>query len=266
MRIGFIGGGKIAEAMISAIIRTRRLGRHEIFVSDTDETRRTALRRHFGIKVYTDNCIVAKETDVIFLCVKPQMMDTILVQLAPAISSHHLVFSVAAGKHIKQIESVLKETRVIRIMPNMASLTGDGMTAYCLGAYTSHSDEEIAIDILGCFGRTVKLPEKMFDAVTALSGSSPAFLAYIIECFTKAGIAEGIDREDAVLLAQQTMLGTAKLLFEKKMSPQDLVTAVATKGGTTAAGLEVLEKSHVGEALMKTIEAAAKRSRELSKA
>lgn len=266
MKIGFVGGGKIAEAMISALLRTRRLGPHEIFASDSDDARRTALRRHLGIKVYTDNCVVAKEVEVVFLCVKPQVMNEVLVQLAPAITRRHLVFTVAAGKHIKQVEDAFGETPVIRIMPNMASLTGDGMTAYCPGTYASHTDEETAIDLLGCFGRTVKLPEKMFDAVTALSGSSPAFLAYIIECFTQAGIAEGIDRADAVLLAQQTMLGTAKLLFEKKMSPQDLVTAVATKGGTTAAGLEVLEQSHVGEALRNTIKAAAKRSRELSKA
>ena len=264
MKIGFIGAGKMAEAIMAALLKSKVAAAHEVFASDVSEERRKLLRTRYGINIYSENAAIPESAEVLILAVKPQQLDTVLTELAPRITSEHLVISIAAGKKVQGIELLLAEARVIRVMPNMACLVAEAMSVFCMGSKATAADSTTATKLLSCFGKVMELPEDKFDAVTALSGSGPAFLAYLLNGMVDAGVQEGLDRGDALLLAEQTMLGTAKLLIEKGIAPQELISSVASAKGTTAAGLSVLEKSDILTVLRKTINAAAERSKELS--
>ena len=264
MKISFVGSGRMAGAMIASLIRAKVAQPSEIFASDVDAERRNALKRQCGVNVYAGNTVVLGMANVVILAVKPQTLDEVLQEIAPAVTREHLVISIAAGRKIADIEAVLPHARVVRVMPNVACLVSEGMSAFALGARAQESDRHLVRKLLTSFGRAAELAEEQFDAVTALSGSGPAFYAYVLELMARAGIAEGLPESEARLLAAQTMLGTARLLLDKQMSAKDLIAMVASPKGTTAAGLSVLEASAIGTVLEETIRAAARRSRELS--
>jgi len=264
MKVGFIGAGKMAEAMISSFLARKVLAAHTIFASDVSAERLRILKRQYNINVYSNNNIISGMAEVIFLSIKPQQMGDVLAEIAPGITNKHLVISIAAGRKISAIQELLPRARCIRVMPNMASLVSEGMSVFCAGSSATADDKRTAMKLLSCFGKVLELPEKKFDAVTAVSGSGPAFFAYLLNAVADAGVKQGLSGADALLLAEQTMLGTARLLIEKKLDPQELINSVASAKGTTAAGLAILEKSPVGSVLGKTILAAAERSRELS--
>ena len=240
MKVGFIGCGKMGEAMMASAIGSRILVPHQVFASDISADRRRAMKSRYGINVYSKNNVIPGMADFLFLAVKPQDLDTVLHEISSHISHRHLVVSIVAGKRISQIQSALTNARIIRVMPNLACIVGEGMSVFSTGNRVTSSQEKSAVRLLSSFGRVLKLPEDQFDAVTALSGSGPAFLAHIMDNMIQASIKEGLGEKEAVLLAEQTMLGTSKLLIDKKMSPADLVKAVASPKGTTAAGLDVL--------------------------
>jgi pyrroline-5-carboxylate reductase len=150
-------------------------------------------------------------------------------------------------------------------MPNMPCLVGEAMSAFAAASGVSARDRQTARRLLACFGEALELPEKQLDAVTALSGSGPAFFAYVLNAMAEAAAKEGLRRKDALFLAEQTMLGTARLLMEKKLDPEDLVRSVASARGTTAAGLDVMDRAGLAETLRRAIRSAARRSRELSR-
>jgi pyrroline-5-carboxylate reductase len=264
MKIGFVGAGKMAEAMISSFLARKVLAAHMIFASDISTERRSILKRLYNINVYSNNSIIPAMAEVIFLSIKPQQMGDVLTEMAPAITDKHLVISIAAGRKISAIQELLPRARCIRVMPNLASLVSEGMSVFCPGSSATAEDKRTAMKLLSCFGKVLELPEEKFDAVTAVSGSGPAFFAYLLNAIADAGVKQGLSKADALLLAEQTMLGTAKLLIEKKLDPQELIKSVTSAKGTTAAGLAILEKSSVSSVLCKTIIAAAERSRELS--
>lgn len=265
MKVGFVGGGKMAEAMIAALIRTGTLEAHAIFASDVSQERRSLLKSSHGINVYSKNRVIPGFADVVILAVKPQHLGAVLDELVFDLKESHLVISIAAGKTIKYLESVIEKSRVIRVMPNIACQVFEGMSAYCGGTCAAEPDLRTAAKLLGCFGKVMELPEEQFDAVTALSGSGPAFFTYLLDGMVSAAVDEGLSREDALLLAEQTMLGTSKVLIEQGADPGDLIKAVASPGGTTEAGLAVLERSSIAGILDRMIHAATRRSKELSK-
>ncbi len=167
---------------------------------------------------------------------------------------------------LEQIESRLPVgTPVVRVMPNLPCTVGEGMSVYCLGRRARRADARTAVRLLTCFGRVREVPERLFDAVTALSGSGPAFFAYVLDALARGAQKEGLTRSDALLLAEQTMLGTARLLLDTGQEPEALIQAVASPKGTTVAGLTVLTASPVSTILARAIRAAARRSRELSR-
>jgi len=264
MKVGFIGAGKMAEAMAGALVAAKKVGAHQIFASDISEERRALIKRKHGVNVYSSNTVVLESAEVLFLAVKPQDLDDVLLEISDRVTKKHLVISIAAGKHISQIESYLPRARVVRVMPNMACLVSEAMSVYCGGRWTTAKDRKLAEDLLSCFGKVLELPEDQFDAVTAVSGSGPAFFAYFLQHMIKAGVKEGLSREDALLLAEQTMLGTSRLFMELDIEPAALIKAVASAKGTTAAGLSVFSKSTLARSVGRAIRAAAKRSRELS--
>jgi pyrroline-5-carboxylate reductase len=264
MKISFIGSGKMAGAMIGSLIRAKIAQPSEIFASDVDAERRNALKKQFGVNVYAGNGTVVGMAGALFLAVKPQNLDEVLREIAPAVTREHLVLSIAAGRKLAGIEALLPQGRVVRVMPNVACLVGEGMSAFALGSRAQEADRHLARKLLGSFGRAVELDEAHFDAVTALSGSGPAFYAYVLDRMAQAAVAEGLPEGEAQLLAAQTMLGAARLMLDKPMSARDLIAMVASPKGTTVAGLAVLEASSIGSVLEETIRAAARRSRELS--
>ncbi|MFO7870593.1 MAG: pyrroline-5-carboxylate reductase [Kiritimatiellia bacterium] len=264
MKIGFIGCGKMAEAMISSLIGSRAVVPHELFASDIRAERRAAVKKQYGVNAYSKNTVVPGNAETVFLAVKPQNLDEVLREIAGGVTDEHLIVSIVAGKKIAHIESILTEARVIRVMPNLGCLSREAMSVFCAGKRTTENDRRTAEKLLSAFGRVMELPETKFDVVTALSGSGPAFFTYLMKLFVDVAVDHGIGRKHASKLAIQTMLGTSRLLAEGKMQVDELLSAVTSSKGTTAAGMEVLENSDIRGILRDTIKAAAERSRELS--
>ncbi len=259
MRTGFIGGGKMAEALLSALLARDVCPPEALAVSDVDATRADQLRERYGIETGQDNRRVARRSEAVVLAVKPQDLEAVLDALGDACDGR-LVVSIAAGRRLAFFETRLPGARLVRVMPNLACQVGQGMSAYCGGAGATDADLAFVRRMLECCGKTVFLEESFFDTVTALSGSGPAFLAYVAQALADTAVDRGLPPETAMLLMLQTMAGTAAVLLETGMTPAALMANVASKGGTTAAGLAVLEQSPLRDILQATLAAAADRS------
>lgn len=264
MRIGFVGCGKMAEAIAGGLIAAKVARPSQIRGSDVDAARLRTLRRKHGISVCTENTEVVTNSDVIFLAVKPYQIESVLREVHNVVRNRHLFISIAAGVPLEAMESLLPRGRMVRVMPNMPCLVSAGMSVFCLGSRTRHGDRRTVGKLLSSFGLAMELPEAVFDSVTAISGSGPAFFSFLLDKMADGAVKKGLDRKTALRLAVQTMLGTAKLLMEQGTDPGELVARVATPNGTTAAGLAVMEKSNVDQVLRETIRAAAKRCREMA--
>jgi pyrroline-5-carboxylate reductase len=263
MKIGFIGAGKMAEAIMASLLHAKVVEAHALSASDISAARRDAIRKRYGINMYSKNADVAVAADILFLAVKPQDLAAVLHELAGDVTANHLVVSIAAGKGLAFLEDLLPQARLVRVMPNLPCQVGEGMSVYCMGATTREADGRTVDTLLSCFGKALELPEAQFDAVTAVSGSGPAFCARLIDLMAAAGVNEGLTHDDALLLAEQTMLGTARVLMDRNLSPGELIAAVKSPGGTTAAGLEQLETPLLADIIRRAIHAAAERSRAL---
>lgn len=264
MNIGFLGGGKMAEAILSDIIKTGTAPAGSLFVRDISSERCQLMREHYGVNIAADNQQLLAEADIIFLAVKPQMMDELLKKIAPLAAPKHLFISIAAGKRTNGIEKLLPKARIIRVMPNMAAFVSEGMSVFCCGSLATDEDRATAHSLLACFGKVSEMPEDKFDAVTALSGSGPAFCAYFSEAMAEAGTKLGLNADQAALMAAQTMLGTAKLLVQADFTTESLIKSISSAKGTTVAGMDVIKTSNLKEIVLDTLSAAAQRSKELS--
>lgn len=259
MTIGFIGAGNMAGALAGAIVRAHPDAR--IVASDTSaEARQRFSGRVERAFFLESNPAVVDSSDVTFLAVKPQVMPAVLPELASAAS---LIVSIAAGVRIAALERALPRARVIRVMPNTPGLVGEMAAGYSAGARARREDMDLVGSLLGSAGVAYELPEGQLDAVTGLSGSGPAFVARLIQAFVSAGIRHGLSREIARELVLTTFSGTARLLREANLSPDELVDMVSSPGGTTVAGRSVLEASGYEATIASTVEAAVKRSKEL---
>ena len=227
--------------------------------------RRAFLRRRYRVGVTDAAGDLVRDCPVVFLAVKPQDLDGLLAQVAPLLGARHLLVSIAAGKTVKRIQRLAgRAVRVVRVMPNLAVMVGEGMSAFCAGPRARPADRRLVARLFGSCGRVVELQERHLDTVTALSGSGPAFFAYVMAALADAAEGEGLPAPAARLLAGQTMLGAARYLLETGRAPAEFIQAVASPKGTTAAGLAVLDASEIRAILGRTIRAAAQRSRELS--
>lgn len=262
--LGFVGGGKMAEAIMAALVGSKTAEAGRIVVSDVSAERRAHLADSLGVAAVADNLSVLARAEVVFIAVKPQQLDEVTAELASTAGAGHLFISIAAGKRLAYFEQRLPAGRIVRVMPNIAALVGASANAFCLGTRCRAEDRETVRILLSSFGQAVELPETQFDAVTALSGSGPAFVAHWVEAAVQGGVGMGLREADARSLAYQTLLGTARLLTEGKFTPEHLIAAVSSAKGTTVAGLEVLTKTTLADDLRRTLAAAANRSRELS--
>lgn len=264
MKTGFIGCGKMAEAMISAMTASGVLKPAEILASDIDRNRLGLMKKRYGIGVVRDNKKVADETRTVFLAVKPQQMKDLLTEIAPIVSGNHLVISIAAGIKLSLIEAIIRNGRVVRMMPNLPCMISEGVSVYTMGAKTKKADRRTMKRLLSALGDAFEMSEARFDAVTALSGSGPAFFAYCLYSMVEGAVMEGLDRENALVIALQTMRGTASLLQKQGTDPRELMAHVASSRGTTAEGLAALDGAGASRLLQKAVRAAARRSREIS--
>jgi len=260
-KIGFIGAGNMAFALVKAI-KSAGLA-SSIIASDISDERLDFIKEQTRIKTTKDNKEVLDNSDIIFLCVKPQVIDQVLDEIQGRVKNK-LIISIAAGVKLKKLESKLN-AKSVRVMPNTPCLVGEMAAGFAVGKKVKEDDIALVEELLNSAGKAFLLKEKMLDAVTGLSGSGPAFIAYLLEGLIEGGVKQGLSRDVASELALQTALGTAKLLLESGMSTNELINMVSSPGGTTVAGRKVLENSNIKEILKKTVEAAAKRSRELGK-
>lgn len=263
-KIGFIGGGNMAGALIRGLLSSHATTAAMVRASDVHEERREELRAKYGIETTEDNSDVAEWADVIVIAVKPQIVDRILGPIAAGVRDGDLVVSIAAGVPIEAIEARMPAgTRVIRTMPNTAAIALAGATAIAPGTHAEKSDVEVAKSLFSAVGRCVVLDESLLDAVTGLSGSGPAYVMLMIEALADGGVKVGLGRDVALLLAAQTVYGAAKLQLETGEHPGRLKDMVTSPGGTAIAGLHTLEAGGLRRTLIDAVEAAAKRSAEL---
>jgi len=258
----FIGTGRMAAALISCICKSS-ISRN-IIASDKNNINLARIKKQFKIKTTTDNKEAARNSDIVFICVKPQDIDAVLDEIKDVVKNQ-LIVSIAAGIRLKHLENKLKNKRIIRVMPNINCIAGEMAAGFSAGKYATKEDIKNVSGILNSAGIAFFMKEDLLDAVTGISGSGPAFFAYFIDAFVKAGVKNGLPRETAFKLACQTALGTGRLLMEKNLSPDKLIAMVASKKGTTVAGLDVLKKHKAKNILIKTIDAAVKRSKELGR-
>ena len=261
--LAIIGGGKIGEALLSGLVRR---GAGDVVVCERSPERGAELRARYGVDVL-DLAGAAERARVLLLAVKPQDIDVLLGALAPHVDpARHLVVSVAAGVPTTRIEAALPAgTPVVRVMPNTPALVDEGMSVLSAGAHAAESDLDEAEALLAAVGQVRRVPESQQDAVTALSGSGPAYFFYLVEAMVDAGILLGLPRALAADLIVQTALGAAVMMRDSGEHPVQLREAVSSPGGTTIAAIRELEKHGVRAALMAAIEAAHARSVELGR-
>jgi pyrroline-5-carboxylate reductase len=262
-RLGFIGAGKLARSVLRGLVRAEFCQPAKIVVSEPEDNTRTMLQSQLGINVTTDNAQLVDQADTIIMAVKPAMVLPVLRNVSAAIQGK-LVISLAAGIRLKNMEE-LAPARFMRAMTNTPSTVCRAATALARGTRTNDDDLNLAGRIFTAIGVVVEVCEEQIDAVTALSGSGPAFVYTVIEALTEGGIKMGLPPDVALTLATQTVLGAAQLAGESKLSPEALRKMVVTPGGTTAAGLAVMEKHGTAASLVAAVEAATKRGQEMAK-
>lgn len=259
--LGFIGGGNMAAALVKGLILAKVVPPSGIIVSDVKEERLEMLHSKHGVRTTEDNHELVRDADVVVLSVKPQAFDKVLATIGKDIKPTQLVISVAAGVPIAAIEARLAAgARVIRSMPNTPATVEAGATAIAAGTHATEADLEVAEKLFAAVGRVVTLDETLLDAVTGLSGSGPAYVMLMIEALADGGVKVGLHRDTALLLAAQTVFGSAKLLLETGEHPGRLKDMVTSPGGTAIAGLHTLESGGLRRTLIDAVEAATNRA------
>lgn len=262
-KIGFIGGGNMAEALIRGLLRSA-FPAASILVAEPVEARRSHLVQSFGVGTTEDNREAVGASDLVVLAIKPQLTEEVMPGVAAVFSGGKLLVSILAGISTAALERYLDGTpRVVRAMPNTPALIGEGATAVCGGRHAGADEMLTARHLFETVGTVQAVNESQMDAVTGLSGSGPAYVFTVIEALADGGVREGLPRETALALAIQTVLGAAHLARDSGEDPAILRARVCSPGGTTIAAIEVLEEKGLGSALMEAVASAARRSREL---
>ncbi|MDD2438697.1 MAG: pyrroline-5-carboxylate reductase [Methanosarcinaceae archaeon] len=263
-KLGFIGAGKMGSALIRGIVNAGIVEPAQVGASDLYAPALNALKEELGIWISTDNVPLIRNSEILILAVKPQVLGKVLEKIKPEIDSSKLVISIAAGVPIETYEKALsKDCRIIRVMPNIAATVSEAASGIAPGTKASSEDMEIALELFSAVGTAVKTPEHLMDAVTGLSGSGPAFVFPVIEALADGGVYEGLDRKSALALAAQTVLGAAKMVLETEMHPGELKDMVTSPAGTTIQGVHALEEAGVRAAFMNAVIRASERSKEL---
>lgn len=264
-KLAIVGGGKMGEALIGGLTHSGWAEPEEIVVSEIHQERREYLAKTFGVRVTDDTAAAVTESETVLIAVKPQDIDAVLADMAPVATAAHLVMSIAAGIPIALIERRLGDSvPVVRAMPNTPALLREGAAALAGGTHATPEHLAHADEILSAVCRIVHLPERYLDAVTAVSGTGPAYVFFLAESLIEAAVGVGLPREVATELSVQTILGAARMLRETGKHPVELREEVTSPGGTTVAAMRVLERAGVRSAFLDAVRAATERSRELA--
>ena len=264
MKFGIIGCGNMGKAILSGILRKGLVEAENVYVSERTDELAAAIKEKFGVNACSDNALVASTADVLLLAVKPQMLEDVVGSLKDSIRDDTLIISIAAGKRIKTIEDFFgRPIKLVRVMPNTPALVNEGMSGFCMNERVSEEDAAIAKSILESFGKARMVTEDLMDAVTALSGSSPAYVFMMIQAMTESAVSMGIPYDDALVFASQAVYGSAKLAMESDDDPLQLRINVCSPGGTTIEAVKVFEEKGLMDIIKEGMEACRKRSSEL---
>lgn len=262
MKIGFIGCGNMAKAMISGLLAKGAAKKGDITVSDVSKEALDTAGKSLGVGTETDNKKLVETSDVIIMAIKPVYMEEVIKEISGCVSAEKLVITLAPGKTLDWLEEMFgKDVKLIRTMPNTPAMVGEGITGFCGNGFVSGKELETARGILESFGKAEEVPERLMDAVCGVSGSSPAFVFMFIEAMADAAVAEGMPRAQAYKFAAQSVLGSAKMVLETGKHPGELKDMVCSPGGTTIEGVGVLEEMGFRSAVIEAVRAAAEKSK-----
>jgi pyrroline-5-carboxylate reductase len=263
--VAILGAGRLGESLLRGFLGSGWRAPADLVVTARREERLVELRERHGVRAELSNAAAIDGVSLVIVSVKPQDMSVVLAEISPAISGSETVVSVAAGVTTAFIEGHLPAgSRVVRAMPNAPALIQEGIAGICRGSSAGEEDLALAEEALGHLGAVVRVAERDMDAVTALSGSGPAYFALLAEAMIEAGLLLGLSREVSTRLVVQTMVGSGLLLRDEKMHPVELREAVTSPGGTTTRAIRELERSGVRAAFLNAINAATERSAELA--
>jgi pyrroline-5-carboxylate reductase len=264
-KVAIVGGGKIGESLLAGLISSGWREPRDVVVTGRREERVRELEERYGVHGTLSNAEAVSGASLVVVAVKPQDFDVLLGEIGGLLTPEQTVLSVAAAIPTAQIESrIAAGVPVVRAMPNAPALVHEGMAGVCAGAHAADEHLALAEEVLTHLGAVARVPERYMDAVTAVSGSGPAYFALLAEAMIEAGILLGLGRETSTQLVVQTMLGTARLLRDEKIHPVELREAVTSPGGTTIQAIRELEQAGVRAAFLNAIQAAMERSRELA--
>ena len=258
-KIGFIGCGNMGTAMMQGILESGKCSSDEIMISCRTQATLDAKKEQFGVQTSTNNRDVAAFSDILFVAVKPQFYEEVLNEIKDLLSEEQIIVSIAPGKTLAWFDEIFgRRLKVVRTMPNTPSMVKEGMMGMCAGACVTEDDLALVCDICSGFSQTEVIPEHLMDVVTAVSGSSPAYVFMFIEAMADAAVAGGMPRQQAYKFAAQAVLGSAKMVLETGMHPGELKDMVCSPAGTTIQAVRVLEekgmRSSVFEAMMKCLD------------
>ena len=264
MKIGFIGLGNMARAMIGGMLQKEMVKPEEIIGSAKTRETREKMAAEYGIVTMEKNADVAAQADMLVLAVKPQFFEEVIHEIKDATRPETLIISIAAGKSIQWIEDAFaRPVKLVRCMPNTPALVGEGCTGVCANAKVSEEEKNSSIKLMESFGKASLVPESLIDAVGAVSGSSPAYVFMFIEAMADAAVMAGMPRAQACEFAAQAVYGSAKLVLESGKHPGELKDMVCSPGGTTIQGVRVLEEKGMRGAVMDALAACVEKSKRL---
>ena len=251
MKIGFIGLGNMASAMIGGMIQKELVGAEDIIGSSRRKETIESIVEKFGINGMESNMETASESDILFLSVKPQMYEKVIGEIKDSIKMDAVIVSIAPGKTMEWLERQFgKKVKLVRCMPNTPALVGQGCTGVCFNELLREEEKKKILRLLESFGRAIEVTESLMDVVVGVSGSSPAYVFMFIEAMADAAVADGMPRKQAYEFAAQAVLGSAKMVLETGMHPGELKDMVCSPGGTTIEAVKVLEKKGLRSAVI----------------
>ncbi|MBE6051109.1 MAG: pyrroline-5-carboxylate reductase [Clostridium sp.] len=264
--IGFIGGGNMGGAIIGGIIKSNIAKKEDVFVADLNKQGLNCLADNYGVNTTTDNKEVAKKADILFLSVKPNVYKAVIEEIKDEVKDGVIIVVIAAGKSINEVQGMFgKEIKVVRVMPNTPALVGEGMAAISPNSLVTKEETEEIKEIFDSFGKSEVVGENLMDAVTGVSGSSPAFVYMFIEAMADSAVLNGMPRQQAYKFAAQTVLGSAKMVLETGKHPGELKDMVTSPGGTTIEGVTKLEELGMRNAVIQAQNACIEKSKKMSK-
>lgn len=264
-KIGFIGCGNMGKAMLGGIISSNIADCKDIFVSARTENKLLDIKAQYGVNISTDNSVVAKNSDILIIAVKPQFLNEVAIEIKNDIKDSAIIVSVAAGFNIQKLENAFSKHKIIRVMPNTPALCLEAMSAICPNNLVKKDELEIVTKLFESFGKAEIVSENLFDAVIGVSSSSPAYVFMFIEALADGAVCEGMPRDKAYKFAAQAVLGSAKMVLETSMHPGALKDMVCSPGGTTIEAVEALEETGFRNSVIKAVRKCCEKSRQMSK-